>query len=184
MRKRYVEDIIILWLDDAHDHNVEVQAQPIDMLHQYVNDIYPFSDPDACVDFVTTLVNERAFIIVGDILDEQIIPLIHDITQCDSIYILCGNSTFGKNRLVKYRKVRSVFADMVCLCEQLQVNQRHAEKQLIQFHTMSLPSSLSTDVDKNENKNKQNAAFMMLLKLCQMRCDKPYFCDKKNGVFY
>ena len=48
---------------------------------------------DKCVDFLTDINDEKVFMIIPPALSQQLIPVIHDILQLNTIFIVGNYST-------------------------------------------------------------------------------------------
>jgi hypothetical protein len=57
-------------------------------LRSIANDVEIFTNTIQCVDFLTEIKSENAFMVVGGTIGERVVPLIHEIPQLDTIYRL------------------------------------------------------------------------------------------------
>ncbi len=62
-------------------------------LRSIVNDVKIFTQLDECINFLTEVNDQKAFLILEGTLGQQIVPLIHDIPQLDAVYIFCHNKS-------------------------------------------------------------------------------------------
>ncbi len=75
-----------------------------------------FLDVDECVDFVTNFDdNAECTMIVNDVSDGRIMPLIHSLTSVKAIYILVSSKEQWINE--DYTKVCGVYTDIQSLCD-------------------------------------------------------------------
>ncbi|CAF1046281.1 unnamed protein product [Didymodactylos carnosus] len=115
-----VEDFVLILLDfdsNKMDYNVILNK-----LRSIVNYIQIFDQSDECVDYVKSVKNEKIFIIVSDMLAEQLIDRVHNEPQLDSIYVFCSDSTAIVEHELwtkQYGKVRNVYNDIDPLCKQM-----------------------------------------------------------------
>ncbi|CAF1116126.1 unnamed protein product [Didymodactylos carnosus] len=94
----------------------------LNKLRSIVNYIQIFDQSDECVDYVKSVKNEKIFIIVSDMLAEQLIDRVHNEPQLDSIYVFCSDSTAIVEHELwtkQYGKVRNVYNDIDPLCKQM-----------------------------------------------------------------
>jgi hypothetical protein len=68
-------------------------SDTVNQIQQVVNDISTFTDPDRCIDFVRNSYSGHVCMILSDTLCEKVVPLIHDVVQLQTIFILCKNKT-------------------------------------------------------------------------------------------
>ncbi|CAF4351663.1 unnamed protein product, partial [Rotaria magnacalcarata] len=53
--------------------------------------IEPFTDVDQCVDYLTSIDDQKIYLITSASFGQTIVPLIHDIAQLDTIFVFCSN---------------------------------------------------------------------------------------------
>ena len=85
-----------------------------------IDDVYIFTQPDECIDFLTEMNDMKIFLIIADILGQQILPLIHDIPQLDGVYIFCRNKTSHHQWATTWVKVKGIHTEITHICESLQ----------------------------------------------------------------
>jgi tetratricopeptide (TPR) repeat protein len=110
-----------------------------------------FTDPDACIDYITNHQQEKVFFIVSSSVGEQIVPLIDQIDEIDSIYVYCPNEVecaalWGQF----YRKVCGIFVDIDSICEQLNKNARQCSNTLISMSSIPSSSVLTNSVNREQ----------------------------------
>ncbi|CAF1133774.1 unnamed protein product [Didymodactylos carnosus] len=130
-----METFVLVWLST----NAE-KITDITKLRCIVNYMRVFNDPNACIDYITNRRQEKVFVIVSSSVGEQIVLLIDQIDEIDSIYIYCPNEAECAALWAQsYRKVRGVFIDIDSICEQLNKNTRQCSNNLMPMS--SIPSS-------------------------------------------
>ena len=97
-------------------------------LRNVVNDIYVFTQRDECIDFLTEVGDRTAFLLIEGLMVQRILPLIHDIPQLDTVYILCRNTSKHEEWTKAWVKVRDIHTDITSIRQSLQ----HVVKQLNQ----------------------------------------------------
>jgi tetratricopeptide (TPR) repeat protein len=154
-----MQDFLLIWLDVHIDEsNNEDYRNYITKLRRIVNTIDTFTQAYKCVDFLSETKNEKAFLIVSGALGEQVVPLIHDMSQLDSIYIFCDDESRHEQWAKKWSKVKGVFTEIDLICQTLQ-------QAIRQYDHDSMPMSFisTTDISsifKAENLDQLEPAFM------------------------
>src|ERR1700722_1169711 len=92
-RRRIIENFVVVWLDSNINETDADYQNSITQLRRIVNSIRTFTDVDQCVDFLTQIKDEKAFMIVSGALGQQLVPIIQDFFQLDSIYVFCGHKS-------------------------------------------------------------------------------------------
>ncbi len=114
--RRIVQNFVLIWLSDDIDKSDVKFQNAIIQLRRFANIINIFTDPDQCVDFLSEITNEKAYILISGILGQRIVPLIHDISQLDLVYIFCENTSQEKQWVQEWSKVKGVFTQISPLC--------------------------------------------------------------------
>ena len=89
LRTRILQNFHLVWLDETIDENHEDFHHSITHLQKVVNTINTFTDIDECIDFITDMTNETALMIVSQQFIQNILPVVQDILQIKSVYIMC-----------------------------------------------------------------------------------------------
>ena len=82
--------------------------------------------------------------LVSGAFSQSIIPIIHDISQLDSIYIFCGNSSKYEQWALEWTKVKGVFTQIEAICDTLKRDTQQCD------HDSILISVTSKDLDRLE----------------------------------
>ncbi|CAF4474108.1 unnamed protein product [Rotaria sp. Silwood2] len=160
-RRRMVQNYLLIWVDDTIDQANEHCQNTLTQLRSVVNDVNTFTQPDACVDFLTEVDDTKAFLIVAGTISQQMVPLIHDIAHLDSIYIFCDckNELQHKEWAKKWAKIQGVFTSVKPICESL-------EKAAHQCDHDAMPMSfvpkqmMVTEASDQQNLNQLEPSFM------------------------
>ena len=83
----FTQNYILIWLDYGIDASNQYYINVISQLQNVIYSVFTFTDADQCVDFLTDIDNEKVFMILSNSLVQQLITLIQDQAQIDSIYI-------------------------------------------------------------------------------------------------
>ena len=81
--------------------------------------IYTFADPDRCTQFLTEKCDKNIFFITSGGLGQHVVPIIHDMSQINAIFIFCGYKARHELWAKNWSKVKGVFIEFVELCEVL-----------------------------------------------------------------
>ena len=89
-KRRIAQNYLLIWVDTNIDESTEDYQNTITKLQSVVSDINTFTKLDEAVDFLTEVSETKVFLIADGSIDQQVISLIHDIQQLDSVYIFCN----------------------------------------------------------------------------------------------
>ncbi|CAM4956883.1 unnamed protein product [Rotaria socialis] len=106
-----IEDFIIIWLDAVinNDHHVLFKRQfSLDISS---NCIHTFVDQYECVEYIRRNENEHIFLVVSGSLGENIVPLVHNLSQICKIYIFCADKAKHTSWSKAFIKVQGIFID-------------------------------------------------------------------------
>ena len=118
-RRHILQNSVLLWLDSDVDESSRDFQNMKTQLQTVVNNIKVFTKPDPCVDFLTDTNEAKVFMITSKTIGEQIVPLIHDVPQLDSIYILSDNESRDEEFIEKWFKVKDEFTQIISIYETL-----------------------------------------------------------------
>jgi hypothetical protein len=144
LRVRIVQNFTLLCLDSNIDERDADFKNSLTQLRRIVNTIDTFTNPDQCMSFLTQIKNEKAFMLVSGALSQLIVPLIHDITQLDSIYVFCENVSKYEQWTVEWTKVKGVYTQIEAICDALKRDTQQCDRDSI------LISVTSKDLDRLE----------------------------------
>jgi tetratricopeptide (TPR) repeat protein len=143
---RMIQNIILIWLDKNINDKKEDCHKTVSQLQNVGNTVHTYMDADQCIDFVTNIYNEKVVLIISGALCQNIVPLIHDISQLHKILI------FGKNKIryeqwaKKWSKIKDVFTEVTPICEALQQISHQYEENAISISFVTLDGNT---FDKN-----------------------------------
>jgi tetratricopeptide (TPR) repeat protein len=106
------EDLTIAWLDPSIHQIDNNQLDRKIRLRQIIDYLKTFDDSNACVDYITSAHDEHILLIVSGTLGEIVVPLISNLPQVLSIYVLCELRTVHEQWAKTYAKIRGVFIDI------------------------------------------------------------------------
>ena len=109
----------LIWLDASSESKTRDSINTITRLQKIVDNIKTFPAINPFVDFLKKICDERIILIVSGSFSENVIPLVHDLEQLDSIFIYCGNRTRYEPLKAKWSKVKHVQTDIGVICKSL-----------------------------------------------------------------
>jgi tetratricopeptide (TPR) repeat protein len=119
-RKRIIQNFLLIWIGPNIDESNEDCQNTLAQLRNVANDVSIFTEPDKCVDFLTEDEDTKTFLIIGDTLSQRIIPLIHDISHLDAIYIYSRGTSKQEKWAEKWTKIKGMGTKIAPICESLQ----------------------------------------------------------------
>ncbi|CAF2713578.1 unnamed protein product [Rotaria sp. Silwood2] len=134
-----IRDFLVIWLDTnacaSDDH-----AKSCEYYRAIVHSMEIFSDPDACIDFVTDRddSDERVFLILSESFSENIVPFIHTIPQLHSIYIHGSDGSKKLSWTNEYEKVRGqIWNNLLSIGEQLKKDTNQCRNEFVAISFVS-----------------------------------------------
>ncbi|CAF2157765.1 unnamed protein product [Rotaria magnacalcarata] len=114
---RRTQKFILVWLDSTISESDANYHKSLIQLKELVNNCKIFTDTDKCVRFLTQVANEKVLLIVSGFTGEYLMPLVHDMTQIDSIYVLSVNVRRHEIWTKMWPKIIGVFMEINSVCE-------------------------------------------------------------------
>ena len=154
---RMLQNFHLVWLDGSiNEINNEDCRNSIMKLRQIVNTINTFVDADDCIDFITDYREKVAMIISGQFSQNQnIISIVQDIPQVNSIYLLGYNHTEHEEWEKQRSKVQGVYIDISHICEALEKAVKH-----IDHNSVPISFIKPTDGDGPQDLDTLDQSFM------------------------
>ncbi|CAF1518161.1 unnamed protein product, partial [Adineta steineri] len=128
---RRMENVLLIWLDSNIDETNDACKNTIKQLQQAINDINPFTDSDKCFEFIRTIINKKACMILSGSLGQHIVPRAHNISQIDSIFIFCENQNYHEQWAKNWPKIKGIFTDITPMCQALKKTAHQCEQNAI-----------------------------------------------------
>ncbi|CAF1133408.1 unnamed protein product [Adineta steineri] len=126
-----MQNVLLIWLDSSIDEtNVDCQ-NTITKLRCAVNDINTYTDADQCFEFIETIIDKKACMIISGSLGQHFVPFVHSMSQLDSIFIFCGNTKHHEQWVKDWSKIKGVFTDITSICEALKEAAHQCEQNAI-----------------------------------------------------
>ncbi|CAF1228827.1 unnamed protein product [Adineta steineri] len=155
-RQRMSHNYLLLWVDTSIDQKSKNYDDTLKQMQTITDGIDVFTRRDACIDFLTDAQEDiKSFLIVKDAMFQQIMPLIDDIPQLDSVYILNDIKILREQWPKKCDKVKSIHTNLDDLCHALQTG-------IKQFNQDSIAMSFITanEMTLTDNLNQLEPTFM------------------------
>jgi tetratricopeptide (TPR) repeat protein len=153
---RMVQNFRLIWLDaDIDEVNDLAWRENIARLRRTINTIDTFTNADECIQFLINIKDETVFLVVNGYVVQHIVSVIHNMSQLDSIYILCGNKSRHEQWAKQWVKITGVFTEISAICDTLKKAAQQYDQNYISIGFM--PTS---DEPSNKNLDQLDQSFM------------------------
>ena len=149
-----VENFVVIWLHDS-DSKIADSEKSKTQLQEIANAIKSFTKAEDCSAFISSIKDEKIFLIISGKAQQSFVSKIHDAKQLESIYLLCPDKAKDESWISQYPEIRGIYKTMLLLSEQLKTDSKNLDRQLVGFELMK--GSLS---DTTSKANQQEALFM------------------------
>ncbi|CAF1247149.1 unnamed protein product [Adineta steineri] len=155
-RQRMTQNCLLLWVDTNIEQTEKHHENTLKQIQTITGDINAFTERDACMDFLTDAQEDITFFLtVKDTMSEQIMPLINDIPQLSSVYILNDIKILHEEWTKKWQKIKNVYTNTNDICQGLQLGIKQSHQDLIAMSFIS-----ATDMASTGNLNELEPTFM------------------------
>jgi hypothetical protein len=137
-----MQNVLLIWLDNNIDDSNEDCRNTVTELRRVVNDIHKFTDVDQCIDFLTENYNGKVIMVISRALCQETMPLIHDIVQLRTIFVICSTENMDEQWTKEWPKIKGVFTEISPICEALKQAAQQCEHNAI---SMSLVATNTGD---------------------------------------
>mgnify|MGYP002384482041 CR=1 FL=1 len=151
-----IQNFHLVWLDKNINEDDDDFRNSITKLRQVVNTVNTFVDADKCIDFISNIQEETAFMIISGALGQTIVPIIHSKNQISDVYIFCGNKVWHEKWAKEWSKIKGVFTGIQSICEALKQAAHACDHNVI---SISFPTTRDAATSVN-NKNTLDCSFM------------------------
>ncbi|CAF3670135.1 unnamed protein product [Rotaria sp. Silwood1] len=150
-------DFVVVWLDSTIENNRDGRNTKA-LLRQLVRgNLLTFGDPDKCIDDITDKSTKRIFLIVSNAFGQHVIPLIHELSNIQAIYIFCGNRKVAETWAGSYTKISGIFTKKQPLshkvCDDINLCDKDEDLPMSIFHLAERENTL-------QQLTKESRAFM------------------------
>ncbi len=122
-RTRVIENFILIWLNVQSN---EFNENSLNQLRKLVHSIVTFTDPEQCLDYLSSIENEQIFLILSNSFDHELLARLQPLSPIHSIYLLSEE----KFPFQQYPKVKGLHKKLELICTELQQELPHAEHDL------------------------------------------------------
>jgi hypothetical protein len=151
-----VQNFLVIWLDESIDEtNSEDCRTSVAKLREVVNTVNTFTNVDECVDFITDIKEEKAFMICSAAFGQTTVPIVHDMSQVSAIYIFCGNEARHEQWVQEWFKVKGVFTDITSIREALKQDTQDCDQ-----NSISISFVDTSDGASNKKLDELDQSFM------------------------
>ncbi|CAF1476626.1 unnamed protein product [Adineta steineri] len=155
-RRRMVQNYSILWLDECMDETNKDYENILAQIRTIAENVNVFKQRDECIDFLTDVQEDiKSFLIVENAIVQQLMPLINDIPQLDSVHAFSSIKTLHEEPTKQWPKIKSVYVNIDDLYQRLQlgVKQYHQDSVAVSFIPVN-------EIAPTDNLNQLDPTFM------------------------
>ncbi|CAF1474357.1 unnamed protein product [Rotaria sordida] len=132
-----IQNFLLLWLDAKIDESSEDYRNSIKHLQRTVNTIKPYRDTEECINYISELENEKAFLIISGALCESVVPRVHNMIQLYSIYVFCRKKEKYEEWAKDWSKVKGIFTKIIPICDAVRQSARQCDEDSIVVNAVS-----------------------------------------------
>lgn len=110
----------LIWLADNIEELKRNNHQSFVHLRNIDSSMDSFSDVNLFVNYIFENIQEKILMIVTGELGENTLPIIHDVSQLDSVFVFCRNKTRHQQWAKNWAKVKGVFNKMDEMCQAIE----------------------------------------------------------------
>src|SRR5579862_166722 len=103
---RMVQNVLLIWLHSNINDSSADCRNAITQLRRVVNTINTFTDGDQCIEFINSINDNKACMIISGSFGQHVIARVHDMFQVDSIFIFCGNQKRHEQWAKEWPKIK------------------------------------------------------------------------------
>ncbi|CAF3487270.1 unnamed protein product [Adineta steineri] len=176
-RRRMVRNYSLLCLDECLDEAKEEYQSILTQLRANTDNVNIFKQRDECIDFLTDGQEYiKCFLVVKDIVSQEIMPLINNIPQMHGIYIFSDTKILSQTLIEKWQKIKSVHANINDLCQELQLGiKRHSQDSIaVSFVPVN-------EIGSTDNLNQLEPTFMYTQLFKEILLDMKYNSENIKG---
>lgn len=154
-KSQNLEDFTIVWLDKNAD---PVQFDKT-RLRELINYCQIFCNMEDCLAYIHAASLEKIFFIVSGSLGQEIVPIVHDLSQVTFMYIFCADPMKHIEWTKTFNKIQGIFTAEEPLLTKLTKDVALLSNQLSSFNVFSVTKSDYYD-RSIKDLNQEQATFM------------------------
>jgi len=131
-----MQNVLLIWLDSSIDNKNQDRRNTVTQLRRIVNDIKTYTDGDRCIQFISTVRDNKVCMIISGALGQLIVPRVHNMSQVDSIFIFCRNKKHHEQWTKEWPKIKGVFTEISPICEAVKQAAQQCEQNAISISFM------------------------------------------------
>ena len=128
MNIQMVQNVLLIWVDNNIDEKSADCRNTMTQLRRAVNTIKIYTNGEECVQFLETMMEEKACMIISGSLGQHLVPQVHNMSQVDSIFIFCSNKKYHEGWAKEWPKIKGVFTEIGLICEALKKAAQQCEQ--------------------------------------------------------
>lgn len=104
------ENVTLIWFDsNKHDNNEA--ASLLETLHTLNDYVLIYNNIYECISYITTVTNERIFLVTFGVWASSLLPSIIDLKQLEVVFILCVQHEEYLYLMKIFPKISGIFID-------------------------------------------------------------------------
>lgn len=167
--RQITQNFITIWLNTDKDKSNDDYKDMNNKLRNFVHKVEIFMDMDKCIDFLTDMENGIALMIITGTLGEEMVPLIHDISQINAMLIFSDNQFIDKQSVKKWSKVRIIHTEITSISEVLNRTIKDCDR-----HSMPISFISSNEDFSTKNLDQLEPSFMYTQVLKEILLEMEY----------
>ncbi|CAF0871705.1 unnamed protein product [Didymodactylos carnosus] len=172
-QQRSLECFEIIWLDAHIDKKTNDNSNTLTQLRRVVNNnLKTFDNPDQCSHYISSIQNQKIFLIVSGAVGQIVVPQVHALTQIELIYVFCFDKAKHEKWTNKYKKIVGAFSDIDSVCDKLGEDVNSCTNDLLPFSAISSAEEI----------NKQDPSFMWFQLLVDILLNMKHTDDTKQEM--
>ena len=145
-----IQNFRLIWLHTSIDETNDDFWNSLTQLRIVVNTIDTFTDGDQCIDFLSDIQDERIFLIISNIVELNIIPLIHNVFQLNSVFIFDRQKLLVEDLDKNWLKVQGIYTKIESLSQALQETAKRCDQNLMSMSFVTSSASTVSNLDQPE----------------------------------
>ncbi|CAF0764713.1 unnamed protein product [Adineta steineri] len=161
-RSQMAQNYLLVWADANIDESNKDCQNTLAQLRAVVNDVFMFTQSNACIQFLDKLKDEKAFVITSGSLGPYfLVPAIHHMPKLDAIYILYGDISYHQEWIKDWNKIKGVHNNIKDICDALKGGVKQVNQDSIPISFLAENETVS---DENLNQLEPNYMYTQIFK--------------------
>ena len=156
-----LQNYLIVWLDKNINEDVDDFRHSITKLREISNTVVTYTNVDECIAFINEIKDRKIFMISSGALGQTTIPIVHELSQIDTIYIFCQDKARHEKWAQQWSKIKGVFSNIQPICEAMNKAAVECDQNAI---SMSFVSTSDDATKKNLDQIDKSFMYTQLLK--------------------